>query len=207
MNQDENIGNQQNNQNNNNNNNNINNNNNNNHNNNNNQGTDFTPLIANILPVDNRRRRVVPDNYWDGVEFDLERRRREWREESLTWERRNLHRLINHRHRRVELTFPTEGQITSQQRHDEERGSQGLFDRDQVGSDEDEYIEGDSNYCLNIRVNARDFPVFRIYNSTTHHWDSFAYPDPCDERIPEESRVVLRALFQSFLINHRIDNP
>ena len=187
------------------NNNNNNNINNNNINNNNNQGIDYTPLLANILPVDNSQRRIVPENYFAGLEFNHTRRREESRSSGLTWERRNLHRLINHRPRRTELTFPTEHQISQQERRSMENSQRGLYDRDEVGSDEEESISGETNLCLNIRVNARDYPVFRIYNSTTHQWDSFAYPDPSDERIPVESRIVLRALYQSFWTNHLVD--
>ena len=182
-----------------------NNNNNNNLNNNNNQGVDYTSTIANIFPTDNSRRRVVPEGYFEGIEFDLNRRREEHRRSQLTWERRNLHRLINHRPRRVELAFPIDHQISWQERSSIENSQRGLFDRDEINSDEEESISGDINLCLNIRVNARDYPVFRIYNSVTHQWDSFAYPDPSDERIPEESRIVLRALYQSFWTNHLTD--
>ena len=166
-----------------------------------NQATDFTPFLSNIFPVDNSGRRIIPDNYFRGSEFNHSRSREERRRRRITEERINLHRLINQRSRNTELEFLTQHQLTGQDRFTLERSALGLFD-----TDGREAISGDRNVCLNILINARDFPVFRIYNSTTHQWESFAFPDPQDDRIPEEARVVLRALFQSFRINHLVNH-
>ena len=144
-----------------------------------NQPIDYTPFLSNIFPVDNRGRRIIPENYFRGVEFNHARSREERRRRRVTEERINLHRLINQRTRQTELGFSTQHQVTEQERFTVERSALGLFD-----TDGREAISGDRNLSLNILINARDFPVFRIYNSTTHHWESFAFPDPQDDRIP-----------------------
>ena len=188
------------------NNNNIDNNNNNNNNNiipinnnnNNIEDIDINYALSSSLPLDNSGRRVIPTGFFRDTQWNVSRQRSERRQGQVTSERINLHRLINNRRGPTFLEFDTAHQLSEQERINWERSPWDSFD-----TDGGERIRA-RNLRLTIQVNARNYPVFQILDPTTQQWISVAFPDPYDSRLPQDSRIVLRALFQSLLTNHLV---
>ena len=155
--------------------------------------------IANSVPTDNRGIRVAPEGFFANSQFNRSRQRTERRQGQVFAERINLHRLINNRRGPTFLGFETPHQLQEQDRINWERSELGAFDTD--GGDR---IVGRRNLQLTIQINVRDYPVFQILDPITNQWISVAFPDPDDSRLPQDSRIVLRALFQSLLTNHLV---